>query len=51
MTVRSMMERVMRATGDKCKGWKATEVVERREGKWDKVRCFPKVDARNGADR
>ena len=36
-TVKMVIENVLRAEGDACKGWAATEAVEMGGGKWAKV--------------
>ena len=37
-TVKMIIEHTIQKGGDDCKGWAATEVVERGAGIWDKVR-------------
>ena len=37
-TVKMVIEQTLKKSGDDCKGWAATEAVERGDGQWDKVR-------------
>ena len=37
-TVKMVIERTLKKEGDDCKGWAASEAVERGDGQWDKVR-------------
>jgi hypothetical protein len=36
-TVKMIIENILKKKGDDCKGWAATEVIERGGGGWEKV--------------